>query len=56
MVELGGQIDRQRAQNAEQRAREKLRELIAAQAEERNRLDKYEAKLKRALVRQQAAQ
>jgi F-type H+-transporting ATPase subunit epsilon len=56
MVELGGQIDRQRAQNAEQRARQKLRELIAAQAEERNRLDKYEAKLKRALVRQQAAQ
>ena len=56
MVELGEDIDRQRAHSAEQRAREKLRDLIANQAEERNRLDKYEAKLKRALVRQQAAQ
>ncbi|HKI98643.1 MAG TPA: F0F1 ATP synthase subunit epsilon [bacterium] len=56
MVELAEQIDRDRAQTAEQRAREKLRELIAQQEDERARLDKYEAKLKRAMVRQRAAE
>ena len=56
MVELSDEIDLERARNAEQRAREKLRELIAQQNEERNRLDKFEAKLRRSLVRQQAAQ
>lgn len=56
MVEVSADIDLERARRAETNARERLRELIAQQTEERNRLDKYEAKLKRALVRQQAAQ
>jgi F-type H+-transporting ATPase subunit epsilon len=56
MVELSDEIDLERAREAEQRARTMLRDLIAQQNEERDRLDKYEAKLKRAMVRQQAAQ
>ena len=55
MVELADDIDEERARNAEQRAREELRALIAKQNEEKARLDKYEAKLRRALIRQQAA-
>jgi F-type H+-transporting ATPase subunit epsilon len=56
MVELSDQIDLGRARDAEQRARDKLRELIADQQAERDRLDKYEAKLKRAMARQRAAE
>ena len=52
MVELGEEVDVERAKAAEQRAREKLSELVSAQAEERQRMDKYESKLKRAMVRQ----
>lgn len=44
-------INLNRARDAERRAREKLQELVAAQTEEDSRMDKYEAKLKRALVR-----
>lgn len=52
MAEDAEGIDLERAQQAERRAREKLAELTAAQNEEENRTEKYEAKLKRALVRQ----
>jgi F-type H+-transporting ATPase subunit epsilon len=52
MVEQDGEIDTERARDAEKRAREKLAELIAAQNEEMHDMNKYEAKLKRALVRQ----
>lgn len=55
MVELGIHIDRRRADNAEQRARESLRRAMEPQDEERDRMNKYEAKLKRALVRRQAS-
>lgn len=56
MAELGVRIDRRRAENAEQRARETLRRTSAPQEEERARQDKYEAKLRRSLIRQQAAE
>jgi F0F1-type ATP synthase epsilon subunit len=56
MVELGVEIDRRRAQNAEERARETLRRMAAPQSDERARLDKHEAKLRRALIRKQAAE
>lgn len=52
MAEDAEGIDLGRAQEAERRAREKLAELIDTQNEEENRVKKYEAKLKRALVRQ----
>ncbi len=52
MVEQDGEIDTERARDAEKRAREKLAELIAAQNEEMHNMNKYEAKLRRALVRQ----
>lgn len=52
MVEHPAEIDLERAKEAERRAREALKELIARQNEESNRMDKYEAKLKRSLVRQ----
>ena len=52
MVEQDGEIDTERARDAEKRAREKLAELIAAKNEEMDDMNKYEAKLKRALVRQ----
>ena len=51
MAEQSDGIDKSRAQDAERKAREKLAELISAQNEEEYRIDKYEAKLKRALVR-----
>jgi len=51
MAEEAAVIDLNRARDAERRAREKLQELVAAQTEEDSRMDKYEAKLKRALVR-----
>jgi F-type H+-transporting ATPase subunit epsilon len=55
MAELGVNIDRRRAENSEQRARETLRRHVGPQSDERSRLDKYEAKIRRSLVRQQAA-
>ena len=55
MVEQGVDIDRRRAENAEQRARDALRKAQEPQGEERARLDKHEAKLRRALVRMQAS-
>lgn len=55
MAELGVDIDRRRAENAEERARETLRRAALPQAEERARVDKYEAKLRRAMIRQQAS-
>ncbi len=51
MAEEVAAIDLDRARDAERRAREKLQELLAAQTEEDGRVEKYEAKLKRALVR-----
>jgi len=55
MVEFGVHIDRRRAENAERRAREELHGETSEQSETRERAGKYEAKLKRALVRQQAS-
>jgi F-type H+-transporting ATPase subunit epsilon len=55
MVELGVDIDRRRAQSAEQRARDSLRGTIAPQSAERDREKKYESKLRRSMVRQQAS-
>ena len=56
MVELSDQIDLERARRAEEKARDQLRQLITAQNAERARLDKYEAKLRRAMTRQQTGQ
>lgn len=55
MVELAEEVDLERARNAAQRAREMLRQLSAEKEAERQRMEVYEAKLKRALVRQQLA-
>ena len=52
MAEDAEAIDLGRAQQAERRAREKLAEISSAQNEEENRMEKFEAKLKRAIVRQ----
>lgn len=52
MVEQDGEIDTERARDAEKRAREKLSELAAGQNDEMQDMTKYEAKLQRALVRQ----
>ena len=52
MAERAEDIDLTRAQNAEKKAREILQELITKQTDEENRLAKFEAKLKRAIVRQ----
>lgn len=52
MVEQDGEIDTERARDAEKRAREKLSELVAGQNDEMQDMTKYEAKLQRALVRQ----
>ena len=56
MVELAEEVDLERARNAAQRAREMLRQLSAEKEAESQRMDVYEAKLKRALVRQQLAE
>ncbi|MDH5751911.1 MAG: F0F1 ATP synthase subunit epsilon [Deltaproteobacteria bacterium] len=55
MVEQGGHIDIERAKKAELKAREEIQRLLAKQDEENHRMNKYEAKLKRALIRQQAS-
>ena len=52
MAEQADGIDLGRAQDAERKAREKLAELISEQGDEEDRMDKHEAKFKRALVRQ----
>lgn len=52
MAESAEKVDVERAKDAETRARDTLREMVAAQEEESARIDKYEAKLSRALVRQ----
>lgn len=52
MAERAQDIDMARARDAEQRARQALQELIGKQNEEEHRIAKYEAKLKRAIVRQ----
>ena len=52
MAEESNGIDLGRAKDAERKARERLAELTAAQNGEEDRRAKYEAKLKRALVRQ----
>jgi len=53
MAEPGDEIDLARARSAEEKAREELKRLLAEQNDEENRLEKYEAKLQRALIRQQ---
>lgn len=50
MAERREEIDSGRARSAEERARKELRELADDKAEE-GRIDKYEAKLNRAVVR-----
>ena len=52
MAERADEIDLSRAKDAEQRARQALQELIGRQDDEEQRLQKFEAKLKRAIVRQ----
>ena len=56
MAEQANGIDLGRAKDAERRACEKLAELAGARQEEEDRVQKYEAKLKRALVRQSLAE
>lgn len=56
MAERAEDIDLARARDAESRARQTLQELIAKQDEEENRLQKYECKLQRAIVRQSLGQ
>ena len=56
MAEQANGIDLSRAKDAERRAREKLAELTSAQNDEEVRMQQYEAKLKRALVRQSLAE
>lgn len=51
-AESGAEIDMDRARRAEQRAREELARIQREQNEEA-RMQKYEAKLKRSMVRQQ---
>ena len=53
MVELSGEIDLERAREAERKAREKL-SAAASGGEEKVESAKFEAKLKRSTVRQQA--
>lgn len=53
MAEREQDVDSARARDAEGRAREMLREIAAQQDAEQARMDKYDAKLKRALIRQQ---
>jgi len=53
MAEPSDKIDSARAKDAESRARQTLDELLAKQADEEGRMAKYEAKLQRALTRQQ---
>ncbi|MBF0350527.1 MAG: F0F1 ATP synthase subunit epsilon [SAR324 cluster bacterium] len=58
LAEPASEIDTTRAQTAEKKAVQVLTELIhshSAGDDELKRMDKFEAKLKRALVRQQAA-
>jgi F-type H+-transporting ATPase subunit epsilon len=52
VAETGAEIDMDRARRAEQRAREEL-ERIQREQNEEDRMKKYEAKLKRSMVRQQ---
>ena len=52
MAERAGEIDLARAKAAEEKARSELQELTAGQDGEEARLNKLEAKLKRAVVRQ----
>lgn len=54
MVEKAEEIDLERARRAEQRAREELRRLIEQQHAEEYRMRKYEAKLRRSMMRQHA--
>jgi F0F1-type ATP synthase epsilon subunit len=59
LVESAHEIDADRAQQAETRARETLSSLSVSGDNweaEQQRLSKYEAKFKRALVRQQVSQ
>jgi F-type H+-transporting ATPase subunit epsilon len=53
MAETIKDIDADRAGNALQRAREELQRIMAEQVVEEQRMKKYEAKLRRALVRSQ---
>ncbi|MBI4081845.1 MAG: F0F1 ATP synthase subunit epsilon [Candidatus Lambdaproteobacteria bacterium] len=52
MAERAGEIDVFRARDAERRAREEISRMIAKQTEEEQRIRKYEAKLRRAMLRQ----
>jgi F-type H+-transporting ATPase subunit epsilon len=52
MAERAGEIDVFRARDAERRARDEISRMIAKQTEEEQRLRKYEAKLRRAMLRQ----
>ena len=52
MAEDAEVIDLTRAREAERQAREKLAELTSTPHEDETRMEKYESKLKRALVRQ----
>ncbi|MDH4246782.1 MAG: F0F1 ATP synthase subunit epsilon, partial [Deltaproteobacteria bacterium] len=55
MVEKGEEIDLERARGAESKARVELQKLISEQGAEEHLMNKYEAKLKRAIIRQQAS-
>ncbi len=58
LAESAGDIDVERARNAETRAKEELSQINLSADDwesEKRRLDKYELKLKRSLVRQQAS-
>ena len=55
MVEKADEIDLDRARNAESKARAELERLIGEQQAEDHRMNKFTAKLQRALIRQQAA-
>ena len=52
MAELPDELDLDRARDAEKKARAELNKIISEQSKEKGRLDKYEAKLKRSIVRQ----
>lgn len=52
MAETQDKMDKQRASDAEKKAREELQALGSAQGDEEYRMKKYEAKLERAIIRQ----
>jgi F-type H+-transporting ATPase subunit epsilon len=55
MAETASDVDLARATNAEQKARGELNRALGEQSAEETRMQKYEGKLRRSLVRQQLA-